>query len=129
MPFWGGAIGGVPPFMVMQEILGGDIKFDGPHWQSLSSNAIDFVDRLLDRDFNSRMTAEQALQHPWIVSAGSGTDLEECYLSWDEADDSDYNLMSGDKLTESRRPHHRLAHGGSAVICSIDDAPQNHPAA
>lgn len=59
MPFWGGAIGGVPPFMVMQEILGGDIKFDGPHWQSLSSNAIDFVDRLLDRDFNSRMTAEQ----------------------------------------------------------------------
>lgn len=43
----------------------------------------------------------QALQHPWIVSAGSGTDLEECYLSWDEADDSDYNLMSGAPLQDS----------------------------
>lgn len=59
MPFWGGAIGAVPPFMVMQEILGGDIKFDGPAWEGVSADAIDFVDRLLDRDFNNRMTAEE----------------------------------------------------------------------
>lgn len=59
MPFWGGAIGGVPPFMVMQEILGGDIKFDGDAWAGISEDAIDFVDKLLDRDFNTRMTAEQ----------------------------------------------------------------------
>ena len=64
MPFWGGAIGGVPPFMVMQEILGGDIKFDGTAWEGMSGDAIDFVDRLLDRDFNNRMTAEQVRAGP-----------------------------------------------------------------
>jgi hypothetical protein len=59
MPFWGGSSSGIPPFMVMQEILGGDIKFDGAHWAGISEDAIDFVDNLLDRDFNTRMTAEQ----------------------------------------------------------------------
>lgn len=53
--------------MVMQEILGGDISFAGDEWQRISSEAVDFVDRLLDRDYNTRMTAEQALQHPWIA--------------------------------------------------------------
>lgn len=37
----------------------------------------------------------QALQHPWIVTAGSGTDLEECHLSWDDEAEPDYNIMSG----------------------------------
>lgn len=45
--------------MVMQEILGGDIKFGGDAWAGISEDAIDFVDKLLDRDFNTRMTAEQ----------------------------------------------------------------------
>ncbi len=59
MPFWGGAASGIPPFMVMQEILGADIKFDGDAWAGISEDAVDFVDKLLDRDFNTRMTAEQ----------------------------------------------------------------------
>lgn len=59
MPFWGGALGGVPPLMVMQEILGSDILFEGPEWEGISEEAIDFVNKLLDRDYNSRMTAEQ----------------------------------------------------------------------
>lgn len=77
MPFWGGAIGGVPPFMVMQEILGSDILFDGPEWEGISEEAIDFVHKLLDRDYNSRMTAEQVLTPhnlsltPWRCTCGT----------------------------------------------------------
>lgn len=53
--------------MVMQEILGADISFEGPEWGAISAEAADFVSRLLDRDYNTRLTAEQALQHPWIA--------------------------------------------------------------
>ena len=67
LPFWGGTSENVSPLMVMQEILGGDIRFDGAPWEGISSEAIDFVNRLLDRDYNTRLTAEQALQHPWIA--------------------------------------------------------------
>jgi calcium-dependent protein kinase len=104
MPFWGGAMGGIPPFMVMQEILGGDIKFDDDVWAGISEDAIDFVGKLLDRDFNTRMTAEQALQHPWLVMAASGEDLEECSLDWDPEDDTyaEYNMMG--------RPHREDTH-------------------
>ena len=67
LPFWGGTSDNVSPLMVMQEILGGDIRFDGAPWEGISAEAVDFVNRLLDRDYNTRMTAEQALQHPWIA--------------------------------------------------------------
>ena len=66
MPFWGGAMGGVPPLMVMQEILSGDISFEGEQWDGISEDAIDFVTRLLDRDFNSRMTAEQVFSRSYL---------------------------------------------------------------
>ena len=61
-------MGGIPPFMVMQEILGGDIKFDGDAWAGVSEDAVDFVDKLLDRDFNTRMTAEQVHKHHSHIS-------------------------------------------------------------
>ena len=53
--------------MVMQEIMGGDISFRGAEWDGVSAEAVDFVNRLLDRDYNTRMTSEEALQHPWIA--------------------------------------------------------------
>lgn len=117
MPFWGGAMGGIPPFMVMQEILGGDIRFDGPEWAGVSEDAIDFVDRLLDRDFNSRMTAEQALQHAWMVSAmSSGDDLQECSLDWDES--GDYNVMQARTLSGKHYGHS----GQQMCTVTLDDA-------
>ena len=76
LPFWGGSSENVSPLMVMQEILGGDIRFDGPRWEGVSAEAIDFVNRLLDRDYNTRLTAEQALQHPWIADLFCELEME-----------------------------------------------------
>ena len=44
------------------------VRFDGPVWEGVSAEARDFVSRLLDRDYNSRMSAEAALAHPWIAA-------------------------------------------------------------
>ena len=43
------------------------MRFDGQEWAGISAEARNFVSRLLDRDYNSRMSAEQALAHPWIA--------------------------------------------------------------
>ena len=43
----------------------------------------------------------QALQHTWMLSAGSGDDdLEECSLDWDE--ENEYNMMVRLQLKNSR---------------------------
>ena len=49
--------------------------YDGPDWESTSEEAKDFLSKLLDRDYNSRLTAADALQHPWIAKFCGG---EEC---------------------------------------------------
>ncbi|CAL0312795.1 unnamed protein product [Lupinus luteus] len=47
-------------------VLKADPNFDEPPWPSLSDEAKDFVKRLLKKDPQKRMTAAQALGHPWI---------------------------------------------------------------
>jgi len=36
------------------------------HWSIASQDALDFTSRLLQKDPEKRMTAEEALEHPWI---------------------------------------------------------------
>ncbi|KAH0924657.1 hypothetical protein HID58_016913 [Brassica napus] len=38
-------------------------------WPSLSPDAVDFVKRLLNKDYRKRLTAAQALCHPWLVGS------------------------------------------------------------
>lgn len=62
-------------------------------WQSISSTARSFVERLLVLDPAARMTAKQALQHPFIANnlSNSGSGLKDCcargFLSLTLADD------------------------------------------
>src|SRR5688500_16992767 len=37
-------------------------------WSKVSNHAKDFVQQLLQVDPSNRMTAEQALQHPWLCT-------------------------------------------------------------
>nr|XP_043616706.1 CDPK-related kinase 4 [Erigeron canadensis] len=41
-------------------------NFNGSPWPSVSAEAKDFVKRLLNKDHRKRMTASQALTHPWL---------------------------------------------------------------
>ncbi|GMY11729.1 CDPK-related kinase 5 [Fagus crenata] len=60
-PFWARTESGI-----FRTVLKADPSFDEPPWPSLSAEAKDFVKRLLNKDPRKRMTAAQALSHPWI---------------------------------------------------------------
>lgn len=63
---------GYPPFLgqtnadVYESIRRGFYRFPEQEWGSISYGAKDFINRLLQRDPRNRMTAEKALNHPWI---------------------------------------------------------------
>ncbi|XP_076890856.1 CDPK-related kinase 3-like [Bidens hawaiensis] len=62
-PFWARTESGI-----FRAVLRADPNFDDTPWPSVSPEAKDFVKRLLNKDFRKRMSAAQALTHPWLSS-------------------------------------------------------------
>ncbi|KAF6990689.1 hypothetical protein CFC21_007859 [Triticum aestivum] len=60
-PFWARTESGI-----FRSVLRADPNFDDSPWASISPEAKDFVKRLLNKDYRKRMTAAQALSHPWL---------------------------------------------------------------
>ncbi|KAH7421072.1 hypothetical protein KP509_13G039200 [Ceratopteris richardii] len=60
-PFWARTESGI-----FKAVLKSDPTFDEQPWPSISDDGKDFVKRLLIKDRHRRMTAVQALSHPWI---------------------------------------------------------------
>ncbi|GLT84835.1 hypothetical protein SLE2022_030470 [Rubroshorea leprosula] len=60
-PFWARTESGI-----FRAVLRSDPNFDDLPWPSVSPEAKDFVKRLLNKDYRKRMTAVQALTHPWL---------------------------------------------------------------
>ncbi|KAJ9681073.1 hypothetical protein PVL29_020122 [Vitis rotundifolia] len=60
-PFWARTESGI-----FRAVLRADPNFDDLPWPTVSAEAKDFVKRLLNKDYRKRMTAVQALTHPWL---------------------------------------------------------------
>ncbi|KAM1019594.1 hypothetical protein ACFX13_041671 [Malus domestica] len=60
-PFWARTESGI-----FRAVLRADPSFDDLPWPTMSLEAKDFVRRLLNKDYRKRMTAVQALCHPWL---------------------------------------------------------------
>lgn len=60
-PFWARTESGI-----FRAVLRADPNFEDLPWPSVSAEAKDFVKRLLNKDYRKRMTAVQALSHPWL---------------------------------------------------------------
>ncbi|XP_073111869.1 CDPK-related kinase 3-like isoform X2 [Elaeis guineensis] len=60
-PFWARTESGI-----FRAVLRADPNFDDSPWPAVSREAKDFVKRLLNKDYRKRMTAVQALTHPWL---------------------------------------------------------------
>uniref|UniRef100_A0ACB8EA78 Serine/threonine-protein kinase H1 n=1 Tax=Sphaerodactylus townsendi TaxID=933632 RepID=A0ACB8EA78_9SAUR len=50
-------------------------------WPSVSNLAKDFIDRLLTVDPGDRLTALQALKHPWVVSMAASSSMKNLHRS------------------------------------------------
>jgi calcium-dependent protein kinase len=65
---------GYPPFygdtdnQIFDQVRTARFDFPSPDWDGISDSAKDFICSLLRRDPTKRLTAAQALLHPWILS-------------------------------------------------------------
>lgn len=54
---------------IIDSVRAGSFSFDeNPNWENVSEEAKEFVEWLLKYDENERPTAEEALQHPWLIN-------------------------------------------------------------
>ncbi|XP_066578285.1 serine/threonine-protein kinase H1-like [Amia ocellicauda] len=62
-------------------ILKGKYSFAGDPWPCVSNLAKDFIERLLTVDPGKRMSATQALKHPWIVTMAASSSMKNLHRS------------------------------------------------
>lgn len=76
LPFWDDVRGHTMK-EVWKAVLYDDINLEpsSPIWQNISEGALDLVGKLLDRDPDTRLSAEEALAHPWVQDAGHASTL------------------------------------------------------
>eukprot|EP00903_Cladosiphon_okamuranus_P014546 g13493.t1 len=66
-------LGGYPPFhdanqlMLFQKIMEGKFEFHKEYWGSVSDEAKDLVSKLMTLDPKKRITASEAMKHPWML--------------------------------------------------------------
>lgn len=66
-------LAGVPPFngpddaSIVARVREGDLRFAEPIWKKLSPLSRELVERLLCKDPDKRLSANEALQHPWFA--------------------------------------------------------------
>ena len=54
------------PALFKRQLERGKVEFNEKYWGHVSASAQDFVKRCLEKDPDKRITAEEALQHPWF---------------------------------------------------------------
>ncbi|EXB93181.1 Phosphoenolpyruvate carboxylase kinase 1 [Morus notabilis] len=69
-------LAGIPPFYgesateIFEAVLRGNLRFPTRVFRSVSPAAKDLLRKMICRDVSRRLTADQALRHPWILSGG-----------------------------------------------------------
>jgi calcium-dependent protein kinase len=68
-------LSGNPPFdgandeQILKKVEQGQYDFSDPEWDSISDDAKDLISKMMTYDPDQRITARQALQHPWLTNA------------------------------------------------------------
>ncbi|KAK4757030.1 hypothetical protein SAY87_007157 [Trapa incisa] len=68
--------GGIPPFYgdsaedIFEAVVRANLRFPPKIFRSVSASAKDLIRKMVCRDASRRISAEQALRHPWILGEG-----------------------------------------------------------
>ncbi|XP_024016693.1 calcium-dependent protein kinase 25 [Eutrema salsugineum] len=68
-PFWGET-----EEEIFNEVLEGELDLSSDPWPHVSESAKDLIRKMLERNPNKRLTAQQVLCHPWIRDEGNAPD-------------------------------------------------------
>ncbi|CAN6867760.1 unnamed protein product [Brassica oleracea] len=74
-------LSGSPPFGNDDEIKKGIIGFDSQPWPCISVGAKDLIKRMLNKNQKERISAENILEHPWILSEAPDKPIDGVVLS------------------------------------------------
>lgn len=58
---------------LMQNVNSGSFSFSSHQWKNVSVEAKDFVSKLLTVDETERLSAAEALNHPWILARANSS--------------------------------------------------------
>ena len=61
--------------LLLSNIIQGDLQITGRQWDFISGEAKDLIGRLLEKNSSRRLSAQQLLDHPWIINRGSDNTL------------------------------------------------------
>uniref|UniRef100_A0A3Q3MWQ5 Si:ch211-27e6.1 n=1 Tax=Labrus bergylta TaxID=56723 RepID=A0A3Q3MWQ5_9LABR len=64
-----------------RSIVRGKYSFHGEPWPSVSNLAKDFIQRLLPLDPATRLTADQAIRHPWVATMAASSSMRNLHRS------------------------------------------------
>lgn len=64
---------GQSPNQVFAKIIKGKLSFDQPEWNNYSEESQDLIRSMLKVDIDERISAEDALKHPWFNSDETST--------------------------------------------------------
>uniref|UniRef100_A0A8C4ICX1 Si:ch211-27e6.1 n=1 Tax=Dicentrarchus labrax TaxID=13489 RepID=A0A8C4ICX1_DICLA len=94
-----------------RSIVRGKYSFHGNPWPSVSNLAKDFIQRLLPLDPATRLTADQAIRHPWVVTMAASSSMMNLHRSISQnlrqraSRSSSRSLLSPKHYVSSKRHH------------------------
>jgi len=81
-------VSGMPPFspdrqdkQLIRQVCDGDYSFTQSRWHSVSQEAKDLISGLMTVNKHKRLTAQQALEHPWLQNEATRLKAEEL-MQW-----------------------------------------------
>ena len=92
---------GIPPFhginfkQILENNKQGDPSYSQRFWNRISEEGQDLVKKMLENDQNIRVSAEEALTHPWFSENGDSHDLGDAIQEINKLQDQEPPTKSG----------------------------------